>query len=66
MNKTQSLSHYRQAYVYLTLCSLFYILSMLFSYGFGFVDYENEADAKSAIDKLNGKQIQNKKIKVGS
>ena len=37
---------------------------MYFSYGFGFVDYENEADAKTAIEKLNGKQIQNKKIKV--
>lgn len=34
------------------------------SYGFGFVEYENESDAQKAIDALNGLQLQNKRIKV--
>ncbi|XP_071097501.1 ELAV-like protein 1 [Haliotis cracherodii] len=35
-----------------------------YSYGFGFVDYEDEDDAQRAIKTLNGLQMQNKKIKV--
>lgn len=34
------------------------------SYGFGFVEFENESDAQKAIDALNGLQLQNKRIKV--
>lgn len=34
------------------------------SYGFGFVEYENESDAQKSIDALNGLQLQNKRIKV--
>lgn len=34
------------------------------SYGFGFVEYENQADAQKAITALNGIQLQNKRIKV--
>ena len=43
---------------------LYYFI--IFSYGFGFVDFVNEEDAGRAIDKLNGMQIQNKKIKVNA
>lgn len=35
-----------------------------YSYGFGFVDYENPEDAQKAINELSGKQVMNKKIKV--
>lgn len=35
-----------------------------YSYGFGFVEYENESDAAKAIEMLNGFQLQNKKLKV--
>ena len=35
-----------------------------YSYGFGFVDYVNEADAERAIHTLNGLQLQNKRLKV--
>lgn len=35
-----------------------------YSYGFGFVDYNLEADAAKAIQTLNGLQLQNKRIKV--
>nr|QEN98433.1 Elav2 [Phascolion cryptum] len=35
-----------------------------YSYGFGFVDYENTEDAQKAIQTLNGKHLQNKTIKV--
>lgn len=35
-----------------------------YSYGFGFVDYNQEADAARAIQTLNGLQLQNKRIKV--
>jgi len=35
-----------------------------YSYGFGFIDYGTEEEASSAIDTLNGYQLQHKKIKV--
>lgn len=35
-----------------------------YSYGFGFVNYQNQADAERAIKTLNGLQLQNKHIKV--
>jgi len=35
-----------------------------YSYGFGFVDYQNQADAERAIETLNGLPLQNKKLKV--
>lgn len=35
-----------------------------YSYGFGFVDYQNIEDASRAVGTLNGLQLQNKKIKV--
>ncbi|GAB1606833.1 ELAV-like protein 4 [Argonauta hians] len=35
-----------------------------YSYGFGFVDYENVDDAQRAMQTLNGLQMQNKTIKV--
>ncbi|XP_071097290.1 ELAV-like protein 1-B [Haliotis cracherodii] len=35
-----------------------------YSYGFGFVDYDNENDAERAITTLNGLQMQHKRIKV--
>lgn len=35
-----------------------------YSYGFGFVEYTNPADAVRAIETLNGFNLQNKKIKV--
>ena len=35
-----------------------------YSYGFGFVDYQNAEHAEKAINELNGKQVMNKKIKV--
>lgn len=35
-----------------------------YSYGYGFVDYENAADAVKALQQLNGLQIQNKRLKV--
>ena len=35
-----------------------------YSYGFGFVDYTMHADAKRAIETLNGLQLQHKTIKV--
>ena len=35
-----------------------------YSYGFGFVDFVNVADAMRAVDTLNGLQLQNKQIKV--
>lgn len=35
-----------------------------YSYGFGFVDYENVEDAQRAMQTLNGLQMQNKTIKV--
>ena len=35
-----------------------------YSYGFGFVDYQDPEDAQKAISELNGKQVINKKIKV--
>ena len=35
-----------------------------YSYGFGFVDYNIHADAKRAIETLNGLQLQHKTIKV--
>lgn len=35
-----------------------------YSYGFGFIDYTNPADAARAIESLNGLQLQNKRIKV--
>ncbi len=34
------------------------------SKGFGFVEYENEADAQSAIEKLNGSELDGRKITV--
>ena len=34
------------------------------SYGFGFIEYEDEALASRAIEVLNGLQLQNKRIKV--
>lgn len=34
------------------------------SYGFGFVDYFTAEDAQKAIDKLNGHQVENKRLKV--
>lgn len=35
-----------------------------YSYGFGFVDFENHEQALRAIDELNGHDLDNKKIKV--
>jgi len=35
-----------------------------YSFGFGFVEYEDENCAAAAISKLNGTQLQNKTIKV--
>ena len=35
-----------------------------YSYGFGFVEYVNEADARKAISFLNGLPLQNKTLKV--
>lgn len=35
-----------------------------YSYGFGFVDYENADDANRAVQTLNGLHIENKRIKV--
>jgi len=35
-----------------------------YSYGFGFVDFTNIADAQRAIETLSGLQLQNKRIKV--
>ncbi len=34
------------------------------SKGFGFVEYENEADAATAIEKLNGSELDGRKITV--
>lgn len=34
------------------------------SFGYGFIDYFTEQDAQLAIDKLNGHQIENKRLKV--
>ncbi len=35
-----------------------------YSYGYGFVDYENAADAARAVTELNGLAVQNKRLKV--
>lgn len=35
-----------------------------YSYGFGFVNYQNAGDAAKAIKTLNGLQVQNKRLKV--
>lgn len=35
-----------------------------YSYGYGFVEYVNDEDAKKAIDALNGYQIEHKRLKV--
>lgn len=35
-----------------------------YSYGFGFVEYQNPSDAARAIDSLNGLKLQNKTLKV--
>ena len=35
-----------------------------YSYGFGFVEYQSEADAERAIDTLNGMKLQHKTLKV--
>jgi len=35
-----------------------------YSFGYGFVNYVNTQDARKAITTLNGKQIQNKQVKV--
>ena len=35
-----------------------------YSFGYGFVEYVNEEDAIKAIDKLNGYQIEHKRLKV--
>ena len=35
-----------------------------YSYGFGFVNYQDEDDAERAINELNGKQVKHKRIKV--
>ena len=37
---------------------------LYFSYGYGFVNYDNEADAAKAIEQLNGQNLQHKTIKV--
>ncbi len=34
------------------------------SKGFGFVEYENDADARTAIDKLNGSDLDGRTINV--
>lgn len=34
------------------------------SKGFGFVEYENDADAQAAVDKLNGSELDGRKITV--
>lgn len=34
------------------------------SKGFGFVEYENEADAKTAVEKLNGSELDGRSITV--
>src|SRR5574343_682296 len=34
------------------------------SKGFGFVEYENEADAKAAVEKLNGSELDGRSITV--
>lgn len=34
------------------------------SKGFGFVEYENEADAKAAVEKLNGSDLDGRAITV--
>lgn len=35
-----------------------------YSFGYGFVEYQNAEDAVKAIDELNGMQLENKRIKV--
>ena len=35
-----------------------------YSYGYGFVEYENPDDADRAIEQLNGLQVHHKNIKV--
>lgn len=35
-----------------------------YSFGYGFVDYNSEADTEEAIDKLNGYYVRNKRLKV--
>ena len=36
----------------------------LFSFGYGFVNYEKEEDAAKAIEQLNGQSLQHKTLKV--
>lgn len=42
----------------------FFCLKTGYSYGFGFVNYAKAEDAATAINTLNGLQVQNKRLKV--
>ncbi|RNA37830.1 Sex-lethal -like protein [Brachionus plicatilis] len=45
-------------------CKLMYDRNTGYSFGYGFVEYANEQDAKTAIETLNGFQIEHKRLKV--
>lgn len=45
-------------------CKLMFDRQTGYSFGYGFVEYINDEDAKKAIDTLNGYQIEHKRLKV--
>lgn len=45
-------------------CKLMFDRNTGYSFGYGFVEYANEQDAKRAIETLNGFQIEHKRLKV--
>lgn len=45
-------------------CKLMYDRQTGYSFGYGFVEYLNEEDAKKAVETLNGYQIEHKRLKV--
>lgn len=48
----------------LKTCKLMFDRQTGYSFGYGFVEYVNEEDAIKAIEKLNGYQIEHKRLKV--
>lgn len=48
----------------LKTCKLMFDRQTGYSFGYGFVEYVNEADAQKAIETVNGYQIEHKRLKV--